>query len=88
MQITRPVVGTGAADLCVFSLGGLDPLYTYTLSGPALSDIGIVATDAVGFGIVHLTLLVPNIAQRGARTLFIQNANRDLTAATGAIEVQ
>ena len=86
--LVRPAGGTAALDICAFSLSGLDPLFTYTISGPNPNDIAIVAEDALGFGIVHLTLLVPNTAQTGARTLFIQNANMDLTAATGAIEVQ
>jgi hypothetical protein len=88
IRITTPASGTATAEICAFSLSGLDPLYLYSLSGPSPSDMPVVAKDALGFGIVHLTFLVPATAARGARTLFIRNANLDVTAATGAIDVQ
>jgi hypothetical protein len=39
-------------------------------------------------GIVHLTLEVLAGAKTRARTLLIQNSNLDVTAASGAIDVQ
>ncbi len=86
--LVRPVSGTAIAHLCAFSVSGLDPSLTYTFSGPSSGDIVIVGKEPLGLGIVHLTLAVPSAAQTGARTLFIENANRDLTAASGAVEVR
>jgi hypothetical protein len=88
VPLVRPASGMATAHLCAFSVGGLDPSLTYTLTGPSPNDIIIVGKEPLGLGIVHLTLAVPSTAQAGARTLFIQNANRDLTAATGAVEVR
>jgi hypothetical protein len=85
--LVRPASGTATAHLCAFSVSGLDPSLTYTFSGPASNDIVIVGKEPLGLGIVHLTLAVPSTAQTGARTLFVENANRDLTAASGAVEV-
>jgi hypothetical protein len=42
----------------------------------------------LGLGIVQVTLLLPSAAATGARTLFIENPALDLTAATGALDVQ
>ena len=88
VTLLRPATGTATAHLCAFSVSGLDPSLTYTLSGPPSNDIVIVGKEPLGLGIVHLTLAVPSTAQTGARTLFIENANRDLTAASGALEVR
>ena len=86
--VTRPATGTASADLCVFSLSGLDPSYTYTVSGPASPDIIFTNREPLGLGIVHLTLQVPATAAAGSRTLFIETANKDKAAATGALEVK
>ena len=88
VALVRPAGGTATAHLCAFSVSGLDPSLTYTLSGPPSSDIVIVGKEPLGLGIVHLTLAVPSTAQTGARTLFVENANRDLTAASGALEIR
>ena len=88
VTLVRPASGTATAHLCAFSVSGLDPSLTYTLSGPPSNDIVIVGKEPLGLGIVHLTLEVLSTAQTGARTLFIDNANRDLTAASGALEVR
>jgi hypothetical protein len=85
--LVRPATGTAIAHLCAFSVSGLDPSLSYTLSGPGANDIVIVGKEPLGLGIVHLTLAVPSTAQTGARTLFVENFNHDVTAATGALEV-
>jgi hypothetical protein len=86
--LQRPASGTATAHLCAFSVSGLDPSLTYSLSGAAANDIAIVGKEPLGLGIVHLTLAVPSTAPLGARTLFVENASRDVTAATGALEVR
>jgi hypothetical protein len=86
--LARPTSGTAIEHLCAFSVSGLDPSLDYTLSGPSPGDITIVGKEPLGLGIVHLTLAVPATARIGARTLFIRNANGDVTAASGALEVR
>jgi hypothetical protein len=86
--IQRPSSGTAAADLCAFSVSGLDPSFTYTVSGPAAPDITISNRAPLGLGIVHLTMQVPATAATGPRTLFVQNPELDMAAGTGAIEVR
>ncbi len=86
IPLVRPSSGTAAADICLFSEAGFDTSMTYTVSGPA--DVAVIAKQPAGLGIIHLTLQIPATAVPGPRTLFIQNANLDLTAATGALEVQ
>jgi hypothetical protein len=88
VTIFRPASGTATADLCVFSVSGLDPSFTYTLSGPATADILITNREPLGLGILHLTLQVPATAAVGMRTLFVENPSLDLAAGTGAIEVR
>jgi hypothetical protein len=88
VAIVRPASGAGTADLCLFSVSGLDPSFTYTISGPATPDITVTAREPLGLGIVHLTLQVPSTAPTGPRTLFVENLNKDKAAATGAIEVR
>ncbi len=88
VTLVRPASGTATADICAFSVSGLDPSLAYTLTGPSPADITIVAKAPLGLGIVDLTLQVPSTALAGPRTLFIQNPNMDVTAATGGIAVQ
>jgi hypothetical protein len=88
VTLVRPASGTATAHLCAFSVSGLDPALSYTFSGPASGDIVVVGKEPLGLGIVHLTLAVPSTAQSGARTMFIENTNRDVTAASGAVEVR
>jgi len=88
VAIVRPASGTATADLCLFSVSGLDPSFTYTISGPSTPDITITGREPLGLGIVHLTLQVPSTAAAGPRTLFVENPNKDKAAATGAIEVR
>src|SRR5208282_5504142 len=86
IPLVRPSSGTAAADICLFSEAGFDTSMTYTVSGPG--DVAVIAKQPAGLGIIHLTLQIPATAAPGPRSLFIQNANLDLTAATGALEVQ
>lgn len=86
VPLTRPVSGTSAADICLFSQSGFDTSMAYTISGPG--DVAVISKQPAGLGIIHLTIQIPSTAQPGARTLFIQNANLDKTAASGALEIQ
>jgi trimeric autotransporter adhesin len=86
VPLQRPAIGVAAADICLFSAGGLDTSMAYTVSGPG--DVTVIAKQPAGLGIIHLTLQIFAVAIPGARTLFIQNTNLDKTAATGALEVQ
>lgn len=86
IPLIRPASGTSAADICLFSQSGFDTSMNYTISGPG--DIAVISKQPAGLGIIHLTIQVPSTAATGARTLFIQNANLDKTAASGALEIQ
>ena len=86
VPLVRPASGTTAADICLFSQSGFDTSMNYTVSGPG--DVAVLAKQPAGLGIIHLTLQVPSTASAGARTLFIQNANLDKTAASGSLEIQ
>jgi hypothetical protein len=86
--VVRPATGVGTADLCAFSVSGLEPSYIYTVDGPVVPDITVSAQEPLGLGIIHLTLQVPATASAGTRTLFIQDPEGDLAAGTGIIEVQ
>lgn len=88
VAIFRPASGTATADLCVFSVSGLDPSFSYTLTGPTPADIAIVNREPLGLGILHLTLQVPATAVTGPRTLFVQNPEKDMASGTGTIEVR
>lgn len=86
VPLVRPVSGTSAADICLFSQSGFDTSMAYAISGPG--DVVVISKQPAGLGIIHLTIQIPSTAQPGARTLFIQNANLDKTAASGALEIQ
>jgi len=86
VPLTRPASGTIAADICLFSQSGFDTSMAYSISGPG--DVAVISKQPAGLGIIHLTIQIPSTAQPGARTLFIQNANLDKTAASGALEIQ
>jgi hypothetical protein len=88
VPLVRPASGTATENICAFSVSGLDSSYVYTLTGPATPDITISATAPLGLGIAQVTLLLPSAAATGARTLFIENPALDVTAATGALDVQ
>jgi len=86
IPLVRPSSGTVAADICLSSEAGFDTSMSYTVSGSG--DVAVIAKQPAGLGIIHLTLQVPASATAGARTLFIQNANLDRTAASGALEIR
>ncbi|HVS89410.1 MAG TPA: hypothetical protein VHF01_14485 [Candidatus Acidoferrum sp.] len=86
LVLLRPANGTATADVCLFSLSGLDTSMTYIVSGPG--DVAVISKQPAGLGIIHLTLQVPAGAYTGARTLFIQNTNLDKTAASGVLEIE
>ena len=86
IALARPTSGATSADICLFSQSGFDTSMSYTISGPG--DVTVIAKQPAGLGIVHLTLQIPATAAPGERTLFIQNANLDKTAATGVLQVQ
>ena len=86
IPLLRPSSGTTTADVCLFSQAGFDTSMAYTVSGPG--DVAVIAKLPAGLGIIHLTLQLPSTAAPGARTLFIQNANLDRTAASGVLEIQ
>jgi hypothetical protein len=88
VPLVRPASGTSIQNICAFSVSGLDSSYLYSVTGPSPADVTISATAPLGLGIVQVTLLVPSTAAAGARTLFVQNPALDVTAATGALEVQ
>jgi hypothetical protein len=86
ITLQRPASGTIAADICLFSAAGFDVSMSYTISG--VGDVTVISKQPAGLGIIHLTLQISATAAPGARTLFIQNANLDRTAATGVLEVR
>jgi hypothetical protein len=86
--LQRPASGASIVDICAFSVSGLGPSLTYTITGPATPDVTIVGAQPLGLGIVDLTLSVPATALTGLRTLFVVNSNKDKAAASGALEVQ
>jgi len=86
IPLTRPASGTSAADICLFSQSGFDTSMAYTISGPG--DVAVISKQPAGLGIIHLTVQIPSTALPGARTLFVQNANLDKTAASGVLEIQ
>jgi hypothetical protein len=88
LVVTRPASGTATIDICVFSVSGLDPSFTYALTGPAAADITIIGKQPLGLGIVDLTIVIPANAATGLRSLFVQNPNQDKAVATGVLEVQ
>jgi hypothetical protein len=86
VPLARPSSGTSAADICLFSQSGFDTSMAYTISGPG--DVAVISKQPAGLGIIHLTIQIPSTALPGARTLFVQNANLDKTAASGVLEIQ
>jgi hypothetical protein len=86
VALLPPASGVSTADICIFSASGLDTSMAYTVTGPG--DVTVISKQPAGLGIIHLTLQIAATAIPGARTLFIQNANLDKTAASGALEVQ
>jgi len=88
LVLNRPSSGNATADVCAFSLSGLDPALTYTLTGPAPNDVSIISKEPLGLGIIHLALQLSSTSQVGPRSLFVENPNKDKAAASGALEVK
>jgi len=86
--LRRPASGTATVDLCAFSQSPLDTGSSFSLTGPAPNDILLVRVEIIATNFVLMTLQLSSTTQKGLRTLFIENANRDKTAATGALEVR
>jgi hypothetical protein len=86
VALARPASSTSAADICLFSQSGFDTSMAYIISGPG--DVAVISKQPAGLGIIHLTIQIPSTALPGARTLFVQNANLDKTAASGVLEIQ
>jgi hypothetical protein len=88
VSFVPPASGQAIANVCVFSVSGLDPSYIYTITGPSPNDMSVIGEAPLGLGIVGLTMQLSSTTVSGARTLFIRNASLDLTAATGVLNVQ
>lgn len=88
VSFVPPASGQATADICAFSVSGLDPSYSYTLTGPSPNDMSVIGEAPLGLGIVDLTIQLSSASASGARTLFIQNASLDIAAATGVLTVQ
>jgi hypothetical protein len=86
--LLRPATGAATIDICVFSISGLDPSDVFSITGPPTPDVTIVAKQPLGLGMVDLTLSVPATALAGARSLFVENGNKDKAVASAALEVK
>lgn len=87
IAIQRPAAGSITVDLCLGGTGLLAS-QTYTLSGTGDITVGVPQSLALGIVQVRLPLTIPSTAQKGARTLFVENSNKEKSAATGAIEIK
>ena len=86
VSLTRPAAGTQNVEICLVGVG-LGAIYTYTISGPDPNDISILSVSDSGLG-VRITLTLSSTTQLGPRTIFVENANKEKSAATGALEVR
>jgi hypothetical protein len=86
--LARPVSGNSIVDICVFSVSGLDPSMTFTVTGPGAPDVNVIGKQPLGLGIVDLTLSISSNALAGPRALLVQNANKDKAIATGVLVVK
>lgn len=93
LEVTRPAVGSAVVSICVHGTG-LDPTFTYELSGPGGApggdDIGVTASAITGLlpNMIELDLQISSATARGARSLFITTLNNDRAVATGILEVK
>jgi hypothetical protein len=93
LTISRPSYGSAIATICILG-NGLDPSFTYTLTGPdslpGASDIGIAASAITGLfpGMIELDLQISSATVPGARSLFITTLENDRAVATGFLEVK
>jgi len=86
--LRRPASGTTQFDLCAFSSVALTSGSSFTLTGPTPGDVLFVLVEIIAGNFARITLEVASTTQKGQRTLFLENANRDKAAATGAVEVR
>ncbi|MGH9573125.1 MAG: hypothetical protein ACRD40_06290 [Candidatus Acidiferrales bacterium] len=93
LTITRPASGAETVSICIYG-NGLDPTFTYALTGPAAaprgSDIGVTASAITGLfaGMIELDLHITTDTLPGVRTLFVTTLNNDRAIATGILEVK
>lgn len=87
LAIPRPPSGSVTIDLCIGGTG-IASTSSFTLSGPGDVTLGVPGPLSLGLVQVRLPVTVSSTALAGARTLFAANANKEKTAATGAIEIK
>ncbi len=87
VAIQRPASGSITVDLC---LGGTGLLASqqFTLSGPGDITVGAPTALSLGPVQVRLPLTISSATQKGARTLFVENTNKEKSAASGAVEIK
>jgi hypothetical protein len=93
LSVTRPASGSTVVSICIHGTG-LDPTFTYALSGPGGApggnDIGVTASAITGLfpNMIELDLQISSTTLRGVRSLFISTLNNDRAVATGFLEVK
>lgn len=86
LRITRPASGVQQVDICLLGTN-ITTAHSYSISGPSPNDISVGPAAAPG-GFVQVTLTLSSTTRPGLRTLFVETANKDRSAASGAIEVK
>jgi hypothetical protein len=86
VSVARPASGTSDIEICLVG-DGLSGSQTFSISGPTPNDITIVGVVDSGL-VLRLQLRLSSTTQLGPRTIFVENANREKTAAPGALEVK
>lgn len=86
IRLARPASGTVSLDLCLLG-NGLDPTFSYAVSGPTPDDLSISNPRSLG-GVVALMVTLSSSTAPGARSLFVADPNNNRAAASGAIEVK
>jgi hypothetical protein len=93
LTVSRPSSGSAIATICLLG-NGLDPNFTYALTGPdslpGASDIGVAASAITGLfpGMIELDLQISSATVPGVRSLFITTLENDRAVATGFLEVK
>jgi len=85
--IARPASGSITVTLCIGGTGVL-PTQQFSISGSGDVTVGAPQPLSLAFVQVQLPLTVSSTTQKGARTLFVENANKEKSAATGAVEIR
>lgn len=87
--VARPSSGTVITSLCIHG-NGLDPSFTYALTGPGGGDIPVTSSAVSGLfpNTIELDLQLSSTAAAGLRTLVITTLNNDRAFSTGLLEVQ